>query len=779
MVVFFSAFAAVFTAFAETISEVGSRISGLVAESDGSPLTKVTVTLTSARSGNAGEGKSVHKEAELKEDGKFSFSGLPPGKYKVDIYDKSTGRDLQAQSLDNIESGSDDIMFVLAKKRLVCLNVVDSDGKPLDEALVKVSNEVGYDSFQDSNLTTDKDGTRQVPLREGAKYKFVVVCGGWQKKSSTLDLTGGDVVPSPYEIKLEKGCAVAGMVTRGKDGTPVNGFLVGFSSVVREPGDVEFEPQFSSQGKTDDKGEFTLEGVPPGPVVFSVYSGTSEKRQILGSKTAVIAKDGQNEVAIVLKEPGSVKGKVLGSTGEPKVGIQVSLVSFTPGNIQRYEAKTGVDGVFSINDLIPGNYLLTSPEPAEHSSDGKKIPMPQWKEVVVEAGKETEVTVGGKLQANAELFTLQGSVTINGKPLRSGTISLTPFPEKRLSLRDMAFYMAGKAEAEIREDGGFVLDNICHGKRLLEISLQPDSQATGNDSSASRLRSLVDIPQGQRRLDLALSCVSATISAIFPNNEPPCSLRAKLRPVFDPPLDRRREAYLRILASGFKDVPGKTFFPMVQPGKYKLQVRPSDNKYIQLEREVIIGEKDVTLDLTMVKGAVLRGKVACVDGDPGQTTVVVVTSTGSGESVRLKDDGVYEIPRLAFPGQYSVFVLKQGYTVEGTTLEFTGDATFNATLSPAGEISVKLLSGKAGIVEGKRIVVKGADGAEIVRRDAPELDMPPFNLCAAPVTDERGRVTVYGLSPGRYAISVKDSAIIPVVVEVKAGKIVEVEVEMD
>jgi len=219
--------------------------------------------------------------------------------------------------------------------------VLTADGSPAAGASVSVSEGRGPGARGEPVLADDEGRFEFLELGEGL-YRVTAALDGYVSESQ-------DSVP----VSLEQGgevdfaLAAAGRIVgslRKPDGTPLAGAHV--------------FPQLSGRGargvRTDDEGQFQLEGLPEGELELFVRSedyGHTARETVVVQAGASIALD------VVVREGPKIKGVLRDSEGEPLADLVVRARS-EEGEVRR-EGKTDADGRYTVANLYPGRYTVS------------------------------------------------------------------------------------------------------------------------------------------------------------------------------------------------------------------------------------------------------------------------------------------------------------------------------------------------------------------------------------------------------------------------------------
>jgi len=273
--------------------------------------------------------------------------------------------------------------------------VVGDDGKPIAEAELEV--ESGGMMFGDNEeeVETAADGTFVLSGIAAGKADVRVRAAGWREKSvEDLEIGEGETI-SGYEIVLERGNSISGVV-RWADGTPaadadVEAFVIQQRGWRSGAGDAE----------TDEDGNFTITGLEEGPFELRAEANPDPTKRRHGSRNsvrirgadivfeelttetadsgdetsdvggdsdwvAVLASVTANAsgVELILEEPLVLSGFVRDDTGAPITTEFV--VEARPAGSSEWGSNDEVDddfqsadGSFHLQGVFPGEWMVT------------------------------------------------------------------------------------------------------------------------------------------------------------------------------------------------------------------------------------------------------------------------------------------------------------------------------------------------------------------------------------------------------------------------------------
>jgi uncharacterized protein (DUF2141 family) len=318
----------------EVVLETAAEIRGRVVRSDGSPAPGLQLFAWGMRQVPGGT-------AVTADDGTFTLSQLAPGPYRVQILrdDRPVG------PARTVEAPRTDLQIELAPAGVVRGHVTDARSHaPLLRFEVGVEaaggDAAGFVPRRGSTGPEDgEDGAFVLTDVPAGDVDLTARAEGFVTRHVPLVVPEGPE-PIVVEIGLDPGATLLGRVT-SEEGEPLSDVEVG----------LEHEKEDLSTS-SDDRGEYELAGVPPGPAQMTfALSGFQTARQ------AVDAGEG-TRVDVVLRRGLSLRGMVLANgraVAKANVWARSSVAGADGG-----EAVTDRSGRFTISGLSPGRYAISA-----------------------------------------------------------------------------------------------------------------------------------------------------------------------------------------------------------------------------------------------------------------------------------------------------------------------------------------------------------------------------------------------------------------------------------
>jgi hypothetical protein len=369
------------------------RIAGTVVDgSSGKPLalTEVTIGLI--------EGKSLRETYATGADGRFSFEGLPAGKYQVSakrrgyVAQSYKGHDdYWAAIVVGLGQNSDDVRFAMTAGASIGGRVFDERGDAVRDGRVLLLQEVtsgGRRRLTRSHSAELNDlGEYRFWHLEPGAYVVVVMAQPWYAQfygvnPAAEEVRLGDIDTNVvYPVTFYPGAMdaeAAGRITltAGEGATadvalaPTAARTLSTKSESDDPkariGSIS-AVQYIADGITEDVttyldsglGTLTLHGLPPGRVDVTWVTGTGKNAQEHFKSVNLSDRDAGS-----LSAPTVIRGVVEGVAGAKVAGTNVDL-RFDGGK-KTYSAVVGAKGEFEFREeLVRGMYTIEVPQLAD------------------------------------------------------------------------------------------------------------------------------------------------------------------------------------------------------------------------------------------------------------------------------------------------------------------------------------------------------------------------------------------------------------------------------
>jgi protocatechuate 3,4-dioxygenase beta subunit len=334
-----------------------ASLSGLVLGPDGAPLRDVTVSL-------AGSGFWPARSVRSGPDGRFEWTGIPPGIYELRAAkDQLVAPPVQGLILD---AGSRRAFGMqLARGWTLAGRTIDAEsGRPVAEAEVTVT--TGALGVHSRQARSDAGGRFEIIGIVGDEHGVYVEADGYVAAGP---LRHGPDTPS-ITVRLERASAIEGHI-RDERGRPVEGATVRAfgegelrAGALRTPDSLGVTagpiPPISAVGTgalafvqqvvTESDGGFRIGSLRPG--TYTIAASHDEFVPVESEQLAVSPGALRSDVELVLRSGAELVGRVIDERGSGLEGIPVELRA--PGERLPRMTVTESDGSFSFRGVRGG-----------------------------------------------------------------------------------------------------------------------------------------------------------------------------------------------------------------------------------------------------------------------------------------------------------------------------------------------------------------------------------------------------------------------------------------
>lgn len=315
------------------------------------------------------------------QDGAFEIKDLDPGTYDVTFrgpeFAVTTKRDVTVEAGKTVDLGT----VTVHRGRKITGRVVDSKGKPVGGAQVKVGEMIMFSD--DARPNTEDDGDEQMQAIGGirtavsdadghfsiigvaAKATSIAADHPTEGRSAAIPIAEGKTDPPPVTLALRGFGSITGKVTQ--KGKPLSGVAVTQSS---KAGGAQL-----SAAQTDDEGNYALKKVPEGTVtlqamqskMMSLKSTTVTVQVVAGKETKANIDIPVGQVTLTVQIKPAAGAKVDAAQVFLFAGTTVAangkqlMDAFLAGGAQGMKFWFGEGKPpAAFDELVPGDYSVCS-----------------------------------------------------------------------------------------------------------------------------------------------------------------------------------------------------------------------------------------------------------------------------------------------------------------------------------------------------------------------------------------------------------------------------------
>jgi protocatechuate 3,4-dioxygenase beta subunit len=353
--------------------------------------------------GMSNEGKPP-ATATTDADGRYRFTGLAAGNYRVSAYapayvsDRS-GRD--SGKLINVSENEtvENVDFSLTRGGVITGKVTDADGKPVIGERVQFTRLDAQGRpvrSQMPNFTRDETDDRGIYRLFGiAPGRYIISAGaspddpmvrmggagGYYKRTFYPDTTD-EAQARPLEIsagsenenidiriaRSTKGYAAIGRVVDADTGAPIPGVMIGYGIVKDRAGESSSSISFGGSA-TNSQGEFRIEGLVPN--TYEAFANSLQSNGYYSERTRFqIMESDVSNIEIRMRRGAVISGvAVIEGAADPAIRASLSqvIVMAQPVGERRLTSfggdngKVSPGGTFTINGVMSGKVQLIVP----------------------------------------------------------------------------------------------------------------------------------------------------------------------------------------------------------------------------------------------------------------------------------------------------------------------------------------------------------------------------------------------------------------------------------
>ena len=301
-----------------------SSISGTVLDSSNNPIPSATIMYS-------GTGSSTGSGSVTTSAGSYTFSGVPPGTYKVSASAPGYSTPV-AQNVTVPANGTGTANFVMVAFGTIQGTVTDSNGGAgLVGATVTYT---GPDGMGTTN-TSDTSGDYMLMDVPAGSYSVSASFAGYAPETLTLTVTG-NTVTQPFVLMAGTDGSIAGSVVDAQTSQPIVGATVSDGT----------DPSVT----TDASGNYVIENVTPNTDTVTA----SKSGYVTATASVTVTSSSNTQQNFSLTEDGGITGTVTDASTHAAIsGAAVTCTCQGPGT------TTNGSGVYNFTQVAPGSYTLT------------------------------------------------------------------------------------------------------------------------------------------------------------------------------------------------------------------------------------------------------------------------------------------------------------------------------------------------------------------------------------------------------------------------------------
>lgn len=665
-----------------------AAISGTVTSEDGKPIGGVKISLN--LSGNYG---AYQREAVSDDAGRYQIAGLAAGQYRISSVEPPEGSPwirLAGWKMHynvNVGEGKTATQdFQLSRGARLRGRVLDDNGKPVAGARVSChmdsATEVGPKSmyplpgqWYEAQAQTDAAGHYVLGALTQETYRITVappensvlawatVCGINAMKAEDAEM---------QDIALVKGATILGSVV-GADGKPLAG------------ADAEITGAASGSRKAtcDEKGRFTIKGLPTGTYKISVDAPEDSGLLEAQLEGVVAIRSFSVERRLDLPLGGTVNAIVKDPDGKPLSGAKIYL-NYNPPDAKQYgsinlgSGVTDEAGRISLRGLgIPpgrktgGTWQMhVSPPPSALTLKGTSVDLPS-----IEPGK----TVDAEAKLSAGEAVITGVLkTPDGKPLAGCKMAVVRFNGRGVSTGTQ--YAAALTDA----DGKFAIGDVEPDNWALTVEPPENSEFA---------------PSIEPARNLAPGTTTVEVKALKGSSIFGKIMNSKGEPVVAALITAKNTGKDRVWIPSIRDgshesvrtrSDGTFKLSGLRAGTYRISCEPINPDF--RATDVVMGVPaggEVEANLSAFNVSVVRGRISSDKPLPENYSIEFVPENKEEISVRaiIARNGQFAADRRLSPGKYS---LKISYWANRKTEVLTVSAPKEINVKEGEELDIRV-----------------------------------------------------------------------------------------
>lgn len=648
--------------------------------------------ITDDESGQTLSGTSIHvlnaegitlQTAVSGADGSYSVPSLALGGYTVNFLEEGYAAETVGAI---VVSGSSTPINVALEKIAGALSglVTDLNGTPLSDVVIRAYR----NNIIIARVTTADDGTYLIGNLAPDVYTVSARTDGFGGDTLGAIIESSITTTIDFQLTPDPG-TINGIITDAT-GNPIVGAAVAVQN------NVDGGPVLLTRILSETNGAYVVADLAPGSYIVNVSAANFQNQYA----STLVQSDVQTQLNFtLLPNPGSIRGAVVDSIGNPIVGagIQIRVTSANGNTV--FSLFTDPVGQFQSSSLSPGIYTVF---------------------------------------ASADNFQT-ASATVNVTPGSASLLQLVLFPDPGSIQGTVSDVITGANLA------GAVLNIMDQNNFLIGITVTDSNGRFDATGIAPGNYTIVAQTTGYQSNTFGVIVVSDAVSpASIPLSPNPGAINGTLKPALGGAVVQLSNLNNIQVATTVTEPDGSFSFHTVQEGSYLLTAVAAGYSSGVIGANIVPGGTDtVVLDLTPNPGTI-AGSIQDTSGNPIPEAAVKVLN--GNESIRgvgqAQADGSYIIGNLP-PGTLTVIASAPGFSsiIRGVNLN-PGElvTSFNYVLTPnPGNVNGQITDTTTG---------KPIGGADVEIRILGASGLSVTSVSASMF----GNFQISGLQPGPYLV---------------------------
>ena len=386
--------------------EEGQKVSGVIVDSKGVPLSRIGVAARSYAPGSPMGGRYIGDLAKTNDKGEFELVDMRSGWITIECY----GAGFIRHEEKGVKTGGKPVRIQMQRSAGLAGRVVDGGtDKPLDRFRVRIVNGGGggwsATWSREGFAFIDTDGywtTGRMNLQPDTRFVLEISAPGMGAVTTEM-VTSVQPDRDAHLTRLHPGQKLRGRVVQADSGAPISGARV-VAFTAGRPFDPARQDDFQGrvEATTDQAGAFALDNVPTGAVSLAVMH---ESWPYTVHGPIQVTPGVQPEQIIQIKNPAILRGTLRDARGQPIPGVVVRAFPLRARGGSRgvLEATTDAKGRFRLQrGLGTGIYELQVPpweKKAPFTVIGKRVEVESDKETMVELAPEGSCELIGTIES--------------------------------------------------------------------------------------------------------------------------------------------------------------------------------------------------------------------------------------------------------------------------------------------------------------------------------------------------------------------------------------------